>query len=130
MSSIKAGETYALPFIIGATELAAGTSTEIVSPVSGFIEELQVIVQAAVTTGGAVTVQKGTTDVTGLSVTVADAATKGTIYSDTATAGTTTRAVSKGDRIQVTPAAAFATAGAISGNVIIRSADLSPLAQY
>jgi hypothetical protein len=120
--SIKAGEDVIVPFSINQTDLLAGTSAELVAPVDGFVDELYVIVQAAVTTGGAVTVKVGTTDVNGLSVTVADAATKGTVYSDSATAGHGSRAVSKGDRLQVVPASAFDTAGAINGFVKINTA--------
>lgn len=128
--SIEAGVRYSVPFVIPQTELLAGTAIELVAPEDGYIDELQVIVQTAVTTGGAVTVNIGTTPVTGLSVTIASAATKGTVVTDTATAGSATRRVTKGQRISVVPGAAFDTAGALAGNVIINSADKSPLAQY
>ena len=108
-----------LPFAINETDTLAGTSAELVSPVDGAITELEVIVQKAVTTGGDVTASVGTTAVDGLACTIADAATKGTIVADTPTAGHATTVVAKGGRIQVTPAAAFATAGAVSGFVEI-----------
>jgi hypothetical protein len=117
--SLNAGRTVALPFVIPATELAAGTSTEIVSPVNGFVTGLQVIVQTAIVTGGDVTVNIGTTAVTGLTATVADAAAKGAVVSDSATQGTTTRAVNIGDRLQIVPASAFNGGGALAGNLLI-----------
>lgn len=120
MSSTMGKKTF-LQFAINETDTLAGTAAELIAPVSGYIVGLDVIVQKAIDTGGAVTVEKGGTAVAGLSVTVADAATKGTRYSDTATRGSSTRAVAAGDRITVTPAAAFATAGAISGFVTIAS---------
>lgn len=120
--TLVAGQNIIVPFIIAQTELLAGTSFEIISPVDGFVSELGVVVQTAVTTGGAVTVKVGTTDVAGLSVAVADAATKGTAYSDKPTERAGSRKVSKGQRIQVVPAAEFATAGAINGYVTINTA--------
>lgn len=108
-----------LPFSIGETDLLAGTSAELVSPVAGNITAMSVIVQKAVTTGGAVTASVDATAVDGLSVAIADAATKGTVASDTPTAGHASRAVAPGSRIQVIPDAAFATAGAVNGFVEI-----------
>lgn len=108
-----------LPFAINETDTLAGTSAELVSPVAGAIVGLSVIVQKAVTTGGDVTVLVGVTAVDGLACTVADAAAKGTVVSDTPTAGHATTAVAAGGRIQVAPAAAFNLAGAVSGFVDI-----------
>lgn len=108
-----------LPFSINQTDLLAGTSAELVSPVAGDIDALAVTVQTAVTTGGDVTVKSGATDVDGLTVAVASAATKGTTARDTATAAHASRAVAAGGRIQVVPSAAFDTAGAIAGIVTI-----------
>lgn len=125
--SIVAGKRVALPFQIDQATLIANTSVELVAPFDGYVEELRTTVQAAVTTGGTVTVLLGDSAVavTGLSVTVANAATKGTRAVDTATEGTTTRAVAKGDRIQIKPTS-FATAGALNGSLIIRDkSDLS-----
>ena len=120
--SIKAGEDILVPFSINETDTLAGTSFEAVAPVDGFVDELLVTVQKDVTTGGTVTVKVGTTDVNGLTVTVANSATKGTRYADKATPGHASRKVKKGDRIQIVPDAAFATAGAISGFVVINTA--------
>lgn len=120
--SLEMGTEYVLNWAINETDTLAGTSAELVAPVSGYIDDLQVTVQKAVGTGGTVKAAIGTTDVVGASVTVEDAATKGTRYSATATKPSTTRAVSKGDRIQIIPAADFATSGAVSGNLIINTA--------
>lgn len=108
-----------LPFAINETDTLAGTSAELVSPVAGEIIGLSVIVQKAVTTGGDVTVNNVATPVVGLACTIADAATKGTVVSDTPTAGDATTVVAAGGRIQVVPAAAFNTGGAVSGFVEI-----------
>lgn len=108
-----------LPFAISEADTLAGTSAELVSPVAGDITGLTVIVQKAVTTGGDVTAAVGVTAVDGLACTVADAAAKGTVISDTPTAAHASTKVSVGSRIQVSPAAAFATAGAVSGFVEI-----------
>lgn len=104
-----------LPFFISEADTIAHTPTELVSPVAGAISLLDVTVQKAVTTGGAVTVNVGATAVAGLAANVANGAAKGTIYSATPTPGDATTVVAEGSRIQIIPGAAFATAGAISG---------------
>lgn len=104
-----------LPFAINETDTLAGTSAELVSPVAGVISRLTVVVQKAVTTGGDITAAIGVTAVAGLACTIADAAAKGAIVTDTPTAGDASTAVAPGSRIQIVPAAAFATAGAVSG---------------
>lgn len=119
--TLKMGEDIAVPFVINATDLSAGTTQEIVSPIDGYVDELQTIVQTAIVTGGAITVKVGTTDVDGLSITVADSATKGTVQSDKATPRHASRKVAKGGRIQIVPAAAFNGGGAVSGNLIIKT---------
>lgn len=108
-----------LPFFINETDTLAGTAAELVSPVKGEIISLTTIVQKAVTTGGDVTLAVGVTAVDGLACTIADAAAKGSVVTDRPTAGHASSLVSVGDRIQVAPAAAFATAGAVSGFVAI-----------
>lgn len=120
------GQRRYIDFSIPATELAAGTTIELVAPQAGSIEELHLVVQTAIVTGGAVTVKVGTTDVAGLSITVADSATKGTTYSDTPTAGSSTKQVAKGGRIQIVPAAAFNGGGALSGVLVINDAQADP----
>lgn len=108
-----------LHFFINETDTLAGTSVELISPVSGAVSGLTTIVQKAITTGGDVTAAVGATAVVGLTCTVADAAAKGSTVTDTPTAGDATTAVAAGGRVQVIPAAAFNTAGAISGFVEI-----------
>lgn len=108
-----------LQFAINETDTLAPTTAEVVSPVAGAISSMSVIVQKAVTTGGDVTAKVGTTDVVGLACTIADAATKGTVVTDTPTLGDATTVVAAGDRIQIVPGAAFNTAGAVSGFVEI-----------
>ena len=108
-----------LPFFINQTDTLAGTAAELVSPVVGAITSMSVTVQIAPTTGGPVTAAVGVTAVAGLSCVIADGAAKGTVVTDTPTAGDATTAVAVGSRIQVVPDAAFATAGAISGFVEI-----------
>lgn len=104
-----------LEYFINQTDLLAGTSTELVSPVVGAITQNQTIVQTAVTTGGPITASVGGVAVAGLSNVIADAAAKGSVVTDTPTAGDATTVVAVGSRIQVIPDAAFATAGAVSG---------------
>lgn len=111
-----------VPFSIPATELSAGTTIEIVSPVVGTIIKLQTIVQTAIVTGGVITVKIGTIDVLGLSVTVADAATKGTVITDIATGGDSTDDLVVGSRIQIVPSAAFNGGGEIRGMLTIQIA--------
>lgn len=107
--------TLPLFFAINETDTLVGTPAELVAPVSGYISQLSVIVQKDVTTGGDVTANVGVTPVAGLACTIANAATKGTVVSDTPTAGDVTTFVKKGDRIQIVPGAPFNTAGAVSG---------------
>lgn len=104
-----------LPYTIPQTELLAGTSIELVSPVAGRIAVLRTVVQTEVTTGGDVTVEVDGTAVDGLSITVANSAAKGTVQSDTPTAAHASAVVAVGDRIEIIPSAAFDTAGALAG---------------
>lgn len=127
--ALKVGNFHDIPVRLAATELAAGTSFECIAPINGYIDMLDLIVQVAIVTGGAVTVltgDAGGTTVAGLTVTVADSATKGTRYSDRATDGSSTRYVTKGTRIQVVPAAAFNAGGALDGFLRVISSDPSP----
>ena len=120
MSMFK-GETVYVPFDIPATELAAGTTIEVVSPIDGYVTDLTTIIQTAIVTGGAITVKIGTTDIVGLSITVADSATKGTVQTDARTAPSATDYVAAGGRIQIVPAAGFNGGGAVSGFLTIDS---------
>lgn len=122
--TVSIGFSTRVPFAINQTDLLAGTSAELIAPMDGYVVGVETTIQAAVTTGGVVKVAKGDTptDIAGLSITVANSATKGTRQTATATKGSTTRKVAKGDRVQVIPSAAFDVAGAVSGNVVFASA--------
>ncbi len=126
---LQTGHKTILPFIFDQIDLLAGTSFEIVAPHAGYLTEIDAICQLAITTGGAITVltgSAGAVTVLGLSVTFADADAKGTRKNDLATVGSSTRYVAKGERIQVVPAAAFATAGRVNGFLHLSDADVSP----
>ena len=103
-------------------ELAAGTTIELASPVAGVVARMSSIVQTAIVTGGDLTAKIGATDIAGLTITVADAATKGTVQTDTPTAGDASTVVAVGDRIQIVPAAAFNGGGALAGFIEIELA--------
>jgi len=110
-----------IPFHIPAAELAAGTSIEMLAPFSGKLRALRTIIQTDIVTGGVVSVKIGTTDVAGLSVTVANGATKGTVQADSTASDTGT--VVFGDRIQIVPSAAFNGGGEIRGFLRLRIED-------
>lgn len=106
-------------FSIAQTPLLAGTSAELVATADGYITGLFTSVTTGVTTGGAVTVEVNGTAVAGLSVAVADGSSVGDVDSDTIDHGVPTARVRAGDRIEVIPAADFATAGALTGTLVI-----------
>lgn len=100
---------------VPATELAAGTAIEFVAPFDGYITRLRTVVQTAIVTGGDLTVEiNGGSAITALTTTIADSATKGT-RSVKSAVNASTNLVKAGDRITVTPAAAFNGGGAVSG---------------
>lgn len=99
---------------VNETDLLAGTSQFLVSPMEGEIVEMAVVVQKAVTTGGVVKPRIGGVDVAGLAVTVANGAAAGTVYTDTAALNEPTRRVLDNQAIELFLDAAFATAGAIN----------------
>lgn len=117
--TISVGNLLYIPFDVPATELAAGTTIEVVSPEAGVIKRMVTIVQTAIVTGGDMTVKIGTTDVVGLSITHANSATKGTVQSDEPTVPSVTRYVAQDGRIQIVPSAAYNGGGAISGYLVI-----------
>lgn len=126
MLPLNAGPVY-LPWEIEQTELLAPTNEQLVTPVRGYLTEIYGICQAAITTGGAVTVLSGTTTVTGLSITLANSDAAGTLYSDTATDPFgSTGLVAAGGRIQIAPAAAIDTAGQLNGTIVVTPAGLIP----
>lgn len=105
-----------LPFNFDQTDLLAPTAQRLTAPCAGYVTGLDGTVVAAVTTGGAITVEANTVAVVGLSVTVADGAAAGTQHTDTVLK-IATGLCAAGDDITVTPAAAFATAGRYQGFV-------------
>lgn len=110
--------------------LIANTGFELVAPCDGFIKELRATVQAAVTTGGTVTVWINTVQVPGLTVTVANAAAKGSRPTvGVPTAKTALRKVAKGDRIEVRTAG-FATAGALNAFLTIEQSNVAAEVGY
>lgn len=108
----SASKFYSVDVQITQTDLLAPTSQEVVIPFDGFITGLDTIVQAAITTGGTIKLQLNTVDITGATVTHANADAKGVRKS----AAFTKIAVSKGDRLTIVPAS-FATAGAVNVSV-------------
>ncbi len=106
-----------IPFYFNQTDLLAPTAMQLIAPCAGYITGLRATVTAAVTTGGAITVEANTVAVVGLSVTVADGAAAGTVYTDDVLK-IATGLCAAGDDITVTPAAAFATAGRVDGYII------------
>lgn len=111
-----------LPYYINATDLSAGTAQTLIAPCDCYVEVLESdVVDAAISTGGALTVEIETVAVTGLSITVANSAAIGVHQSDTpTTAQSSTTIARKGQQITVTPAAAFNGGGALKGVVEIQ----------
>lgn len=113
----KSGD-YLLPFSFSQVDtLAGGVFVRFRSPIEGFIEELDVVVDVAVTTGGVVKLQLGGVDVAGAAVTVANGAAQGVGYNAVTALAAATAKVAKNQAIQINVDVAFATAGAISGYV-------------
>jgi len=105
-----------LPFSFNQTDLLAPTAQNIISPIKGRVIGLVTIVQVTITTGGTIIAKVGTTTVAGLTATIANSATVGTINAATAPTNDGTEQVARNQRIQVTPAS-FASAGAVTGYV-------------
>jgi hypothetical protein len=118
-------ELKALVEVFNATDTAAGTVHTLIAPCDGYIEKLRTEVTEAVGTGGPVTVKVEGVLVTGLSCTIANSAPVGNIVEDTpTTAQSSTTKVRRGQSIQITPDAAFATSGAFKATLFIQPADL------
>lgn len=127
--SLKAGSKHYLDFIIGQTDLLAGTAIEIIVPEDCVVEAVRSSVQAAVTTGGTLTLKTGASLATvvsaALTQTIANSATKGTQQITSDLTALATLKLSAGDRLVIVPAS-FATAGAVIGTVVVRSVSLAP----
>lgn len=125
-SSKKAGRDYRINFEINQVDLLAHTTKELIAPVDGYITNLHLTVQIAVTTGGTVTVATGDalgTAVGGIALVIANSATKGTrVLSKSTSADIATTKVVAGDRIGIL-VPSFATAGALTGHLTINSAN-------
>jgi len=117
----RQAETVKVPFQIDETDLLAATPISFLSPVAGTIRKVATVAWKAVTTGGAVTMKVNNTAVDGLSVTVGDGGGAGDVDSDTPTAGHASTVVAVDDELEILPASAFATAGALNGYVEIES---------
>lgn len=120
MTTLIMGENVRIPFQINATDLAAGTAQQFVSPVDGFVVGIEAIAQVVIAGAASLTVDVGTTPVAGLAAAFADTDPVGTIHSGLPTAGDATQVVAKGGRIQVIPGAAF-TGGAVNGFITINT---------
>lgn len=128
-ATLKGGQRIFLPFFINATDLSAGTNQEMIAPMAGYITEIKTVVQVAIVTGGDITVKTGdalATTVAGLTATIPNSAAAGSRVSDKATAGSSTRQVAEGDRIAILSAAAFNGGGAVSGYLVLESANTDP----
>lgn len=114
-------------FDLDVTDLAAGTTNayEGLVPCDCTLKGATAIVRVAVVTGGDITMANVTTTVDGLTLTIANSATKGTAVSDTPTSGHATTTFTKGTRYQVIPAAAFNGGGAINGYIEFEATNLT-----
>ena len=97
------------------TDLLAGTSLYLISPVAGVIKSATTIAWKAVTTGGNVTFKVDTVTVDGLTVVVASGGGVGDLDTDTPTLDHASTIVAANSKIEVLFDAAFATAGALTG---------------
>ena len=112
------------PVYIDQTGLLAGTSYWAYNEHAGLVERASTIVRTAVTTGGNITFEISTAAVTGLTVVVADAAAAGDIDTDVPTdtlGNDSTRLLPARTGIEIIPAAAFDTAGALDASVIVNT---------
>jgi hypothetical protein len=116
-----------LPYFINATDLSAGTSQYIISPARGYVTRNTTTVQVAIVTGGDITATIGGTAIVGLTNTIADSATVGTVVTDTPTDlyGTTGLVAANG-AIAILSAAAFNGGGAVNGVLEVTPAGLIP----
>lgn len=104
---------------IDQTRLLAGTSCWAMIPYAGFVERASSCVETQVTTGGDITFKIATVAITGLTVTVPDAAVVGSVVSDVPTTVSGIPTVTNwinADRtaLEIVPASAFASAGALN----------------
>lgn len=108
---------------IDVADLSTGSAAapEFVAPFAFEIVKIRSTVRVAISTGGTITMDvRGGTAVAGLSITVANSATKGTSQTDTPTVGDASTLVAKGDRVQIVPQDAFTGGGAIDIVLTVR----------
>lgn len=114
-------------FAIDVADLSTGSAAapEIVAPFDLEIVQLRSTVRVAISTGGTLTadVRSGTA-VDGLTITVANSATKGTSQTDAPTAAHASTLVAKGERIQIVPQDAFNGGGALDVVLTVRPTGL------
>ncbi len=116
---VHPGHYVRIPFWINQTDLLAGTAQNLLCPVAGVITRIVTIVKKTITTGGVITASVGTTAVVGVSITHADSDAAGLVVNSAPAAGEATAVVGVDGRIQITPSAAYATAGEVFGFVEI-----------
>lgn len=106
-----------------ATELDAGTLRYIHPGFAGQVQGASIVMEAATTTGGAITYNVNVTAIAGLTNVIANAAPAGTIYADNAVTGDGTEYFLSTDYISVTPAAAINASGGCTGEILVRRTD-------
>lgn len=114
---VATNEKVRLDFSVPIVAANAGTSQFVTSPVAGFVSKLSTVIDAAFTTGGAVTIEIETVAVSGLSATLTTGS-AGTVVTDTPTAefGATGEVAKDGD-IEIVSAAALDSVGSYSGYI-------------
>ena len=119
--------TFREQWNLDVADLATGTAAayEGIMPANATLKGATALVRVAISTGGDVTVANVTTAVDGLTLTVANSATKGTAVSDTPTAGHATTAFTKGARYQVIGGDAFNGGGALNGYLEFEATNLT-----
>ena len=130
MSMVQGGSVK-LDFNILAADLSTGGATgsfDLIAPQDGYLDAIYTTVQVAIVTGGVLAVKTGdalAVTVTGLNITIANSAAKGTRQSKVFTPSNapTNRKVLKGDRISIDVDTAFNGGGAIAGYLVLASAD-------
>lgn len=116
----RGAQKVRLYWVLNQVDLLAGStnSVQIIAPITGVCSGVGSIVQKAVTTGGTLTFQDGSTAFAGATITIANSAAQGAIQNVTPTAGDASLVITKGDQLQVVPAS-FATAGEVAGYIDI-----------
>lgn len=123
MSTVQIGNRFRVEVAVSATDLPANTTQNFLAPEAGFLNQLAVIVTAAVTTGGTLQVQNAAgVNVGGLVVTIPNGAPVGTIVKATATKGDVNRPCLRDSLVKLVPAG-FATAGAVRAYLTVDAND-------